>query len=127
MKKCKTNHVYGTNNVEMGMSAWLRISKNRNQRMNVTYLSMTYDTRWSVGGIAAELGQKYAGIAVFELFYPCFIFCVDRYGDREKEDKQFRTVKIVIELDCGNTKKKSIMAYEMSVNSLRNERAADFS
>ena len=50
-----------------------------------------------------QLGQKYAEIAVFELFYPHFIFCVDEHGYREKVTKQFRMVKIVIELDCGNT------------------------
>ena len=61
------------------------------------------NTRRDYGSATSKLEQKYAEIALFELFYPHFIFCVDEHGYREKVTKQFRTVRIVIELDCGNT------------------------
>ena len=51
----------------------------------------------------SEIGQKYAEIAAFELFYPHFIFIVDEHGYREKVTKQFRTVRIGIKPNCGNT------------------------
>ena len=41
--------------IETGMSAWLRISKNRNQCMNGTYLSMIYDICICINNIAASL------------------------------------------------------------------------
>ena len=62
-----------------------------------------HDTRRDYGSATSKLEQKYAEIATFELFYPHFIFSVDEHGYREKVTKQFRTVRIVIELDCGNT------------------------
>ena len=57
----------------------------------------------NVGGATPDLGQKYAEIAAFELFHPHFIFCVDENGCREKVIKQFRTVRIGIKPNCGNT------------------------
>lgn len=62
-----------------------------------------HQTRRDYGSATPQSGQKYAEIAIFELFYPHFIFIVDEHGYREKVTKQFRTVRIVIELDCGNT------------------------
>ena len=66
-------------------------------------LKETCASRRDYGSATPDLGQKYAEIAAFELFHPHFIFCVDEHGYREKVTKQFRTVRIVIELDCGNT------------------------
>ena len=71
--------------------------------LNFLYQKKVYDTRRDYGSATSKLEQKYAEIALFELFYPHFIFCVDEHGYREKVTKQFRTVRIVIELDCGNT------------------------
>ena len=69
----------------------------------VRHLFCPLKARRDYGSATSQLGQKYAEIATFELFYPHFIFCVDEHGYREKVTKQFRTVRIVIELDCGNT------------------------
>ncbi len=50
--------------------------------------------------------RKYTEILSFPMFSPHFVFNDDGEGGREKVMKQYRTVRVLVELVCGNTLKK---------------------
>ncbi len=52
--------------------------------------------------------RKYTEIVSFPMFSPHFVFNDDGEGGREKVMKQYRTVRVLVELVCGNTLKKRI-------------------
>ncbi len=49
--------------------------------------------------------RKYTEILSFPMFSPHFAFLEDEEGYKYKEIRQYRTIRVLVELDCGNTLK----------------------
>ena len=71
-------------------------------RPTVRYVS-TNQTRRDFGSATSQRRVKYTEILSFSMFSRHFAFNVDKHGYREKILKTTRTVRLLVQLDCGNT------------------------
>ena len=59
--------------------------------------------RGNIISATTERRVKYTEILTFSMFSRHFAFNVDKHGYREKVLKTTRTVRLLVQLDCGNT------------------------
>ena len=60
-------------------------------------------TRGDAGSTMSEISQKYTEIVCFSLVLPHFRFIEDKDGYKQKVLIRHRKVRLLVELDCGNT------------------------